>query len=72
MILTNLISALTKMSSQYDSIIRTPAPQTGEDGDIYLGYEKITSSDPEVKRLLNNPNLKKIFYGIDYAPLNVQ
>jgi hypothetical protein len=60
------------MSTKYDSVIRASTSRTSDDGDMYLGYEKITSSDPEVKRLLNNPSLKKIFYGIDYAPLNVQ
>lgn len=32
----------------------------------------ITRDDPEVKRLLNDPKLRNIFWGIDYAPLNVQ
>lgn len=37
-----------------------------------MGYERITKNDPEVKRLLHDPNLRKIFHGIDYSPLNVQ
>lgn len=36
------------------------------------GVERITRNDPEVKRLLNDPALRKVFYGIDYAPLSVQ
>lgn len=32
----------------------------------------ITSSDPEVERLLNDPSLRQVLYGVDYSPLNVQ
>lgn len=36
------------------------------------GYEKITPSDPEVKMLMDDPSLKKVFYGVNYAPQKVQ
>lgn len=36
------------------------------------GYELITKDDFEVNNLLSNPDLRRVFYGIDYAPLNVQ
>lgn len=49
-----------------------PTNRLGDGTDMYMRYEKVTSNDPEVRRLLNNHNLRKIFYGIDYAPLNVQ
>lgn len=37
-----------------------------------ISREVITKLDPEVERLLDDPNLRKIFYGVDYSPLNVQ
>jgi exo-beta-1,3-glucanase (GH17 family) len=32
----------------------------------------LTINSPEIKALLNNPNLHKVFPGIDYTPLNTQ
>lgn len=37
-----------------------------------ISREVITKADPEVERLLNDPNLHMVFYGVDYSPLNVQ
>lgn len=36
------------------------------------GRVKITRHDAEVKRVLNDPKLHQVFWGVDYAPLNVQ
>ena len=32
----------------------------------------LNANSPEIKALMNNPNLKKVFPGMDYTPLNAQ
>lgn len=70
--LTKLHRLLVNFSNKEKSEINMPTNRLGDGTDMYMRYEKVTSNDPEVRRLLNNHNLRKIFYGIDYAPLNVQ
>lgn len=43
----------------------TAAGDTAANGDLDL-------NSPEIQALLNNPNLHKVFPGIDYTPLNTQ
>lgn len=52
-------------SSSSGSNPNTPAGDEGQNGDL-----SINSS--EIKALMNNPNLHKVFPGIDYTPLNGQ
>lgn len=37
-----------------------------------IAREVITKTDTEVKRVLNDPKLRQVFYGVDYPPLKVQ
>ncbi|KAH0551365.1 hypothetical protein GP486_007420, partial [Trichoglossum hirsutum] len=39
-------------------------------GSVVDNGPDLNKNSPEIKRLLNNPNLRKVFPGMDYTPLN--
>jgi len=57
-------SASTDDSSSGSSV-STAEEDLATNGDL-------NKNSPEIKALLNNPNLRKVFPGIDYTPLNTQ
>ncbi|KAL6718875.1 hypothetical protein ACLMJK_003109 [Lecanora helva] len=55
----------SKSSSSPDDDTSTPSGSTKSDTDLDL-------DSPQIKKLMNNPDLHKVFPGMDYTPFNAQ
>ncbi|RFU24077.1 hypothetical protein B7463_g12260, partial [Scytalidium lignicola] len=68
---------LSKKHSSSSSSSSSSADSSGKGGSGSSSSGDSNSSDlnkdsPEIKKLLNNPDLHKVFPGIDYTPMNTQ
>ncbi|KAI0105356.1 glycoside hydrolase family 17 protein [Hypoxylon sp. NC0597] len=54
-----------KSSNNAASGVQSAASDTAANGDLDINSQ-------EIKALMNNPNLHKVFPGVDYTPINVQ
>ena len=50
----------------------TSAPTSGKSAEEDDGSGDLDKDSAEIKKLLNNPNLHKVFPGVDYTPFNAQ
>ena len=60
-----ILASHKKHGNSSGSSSNTPGADEGQNGDLSI-------SSSEIKALMNNPNLHKVFPGIDYTPLNAQ
>ncbi|KAI9657311.1 MAG: hypothetical protein M1821_002991 [Bathelium mastoideum] len=66
-VLTNRKSASSSSSSSSSDGTNTSNTQN-----VNNAKGDLNANSPEIKALMNNPNLKKVFPGMDYTPLNAQ
>ncbi|KAI9709995.1 MAG: hypothetical protein M1820_003073 [Bogoriella megaspora] len=64
-ILTNKKNNSSSSSSSDGTSTKSTQSVNNAKGDL-------SADSPEIKALMNNPNLKKVFPGMDYTPLNAQ
>ncbi|KAI1765661.1 glycoside hydrolase family 17 protein [Hypoxylon sp. FL1150] len=60
-----LLANNKKSSSESDGGVQSAESDTAQNGDL-------DDTSDEIKALMNNPNLHKVFPGVDYTPINVQ
>jgi exo-beta-1,3-glucanase (GH17 family) len=60
-----ILTKKNSSSSSSSSNSQTASGDTAANGDL-------GSNSPEIQALMNNPNLHKVFPGIDYSPINTQ